>query len=174
MKRKIFPINYLKQIERMKVERADSIKILEFKSIVQTVGFLLYPAVRLQEEMRSKVIGEGFWVKLGKTLSDWESKKRRDEQIKIFEDEALKKKMEKVEKREKNIKNFWGRRMAILKRSRHKYVTKADLMKRGTGRRASDTYIFAQKNIYFEDLKDVRKVGSARKIPAMMLKDVYT
>lgn len=59
--RRIFPINYLKLIETLEIERSDYIPKHEFIKVVFNVPFLVYPAVRLQEDMRKLIIGEKFW-----------------------------------------------------------------------------------------------------------------
>lgn len=59
--RRIFPINYLKLIETLEIERSDYIPKHEFIKVVYNVPFLVYPAVRLQEDMRQLIIGEKFW-----------------------------------------------------------------------------------------------------------------
>ena len=60
--RRIFPINYLKLIETLEIERSDYIPRHEFIKVVNNVPFLVYPAVRLQEDMRRLIIGEKFWT----------------------------------------------------------------------------------------------------------------
>jgi hypothetical protein len=92
VKRKIFPVNYLKQIELMTIERADSISMPEFITIAQNLPFLVYPAVRLQDELREKIQGNTFWDTISKKLADYQSKSRREEQILLFEEEAERKK----------------------------------------------------------------------------------
>lgn len=59
--RRIFPLNYLKLIEVVELDRSDAISRHEIGKVIQHVPFLLYPAVRLQQDMRERIIGEKFW-----------------------------------------------------------------------------------------------------------------
>lgn len=58
---RIFPLNYLKQIEVIELDRSDYISKHEITKVVASVPFLMYPAVRLQQDMRNIVLGEKFW-----------------------------------------------------------------------------------------------------------------
>ena len=147
----------------MRVERADRISIVEFKSGLQNVPFLIYPAMRLQEDMREKILGEAFWVRLGRKLSDWESKRRRDEQIKKFNEEAEKKKKEKMVKKSKLIKAFWMSKLRMMEAQGKQRKRKREMMGRLKGRRLSDSYLYLEGERYFEDLKDRRRIRSQDK-----------
>lgn len=59
--KRIFPLNYLKLIELLEIERSDYIPKHEFVKVANNVPFLVYPAVRLQQDMRNLIIGETFW-----------------------------------------------------------------------------------------------------------------
>lgn len=59
--RRIFPLNYLRQIEVIELDRSDYISKHEISKVVASVPFLMYPAVRLQHDMRNIVLGETFW-----------------------------------------------------------------------------------------------------------------
>ena len=62
MERRIFPLNYMKLIEVLEIERSDYIPMHEFSKLVNNVPYLVYPAIRLQEDMRNTIIGERFWT----------------------------------------------------------------------------------------------------------------
>ena len=63
-KKKIFPVNYLKQIEVLELDRADSISKSEFKKVLDKVPYLSYPSYRLQEQMKYMLGNKGFWAKV--------------------------------------------------------------------------------------------------------------
>jgi Ca2+-binding EF-hand superfamily protein len=59
--KRIFPLNYLKLIEVIDLDRSDSISKHEINKVISHVPFLMYPAIRLQHDMRKRIIGEAFW-----------------------------------------------------------------------------------------------------------------
>ena len=58
---RIFPTNYLKLIEVMEIERSDFIPRHEFMKVIKNIPFLIYPAVRLQEDLKALILGDRFW-----------------------------------------------------------------------------------------------------------------
>jgi len=165
--RRVFPINYLKLIEVLEIERSDYITKMDFIKVVNNVPFLVYPAVRLQEDMRHTILGETFWNSLVKKLGEWESKKAREKQIQTFEEEALKKKKEKQLKKENNIREFFQGRLKIIERLNNHSVKKSDFFKRCKGRRASEGIILSTNPVYFPDMVDTRRVGSRERYPRL-------
>ena len=106
-KKPIFPNNLLRAIELFECDRGDRISRKDFLRLVKDVPYLIFPAFRLQEEMRSILIGPRFWHK---TYVKVEKKnfeqKRLEEREKIKEREMHKadtKYAERVQRLEENL-----------------------------------------------------------------------
>lgn len=59
---RIFPVNYLKLIETIELDRSDHITKHEFSKVGNSVLYMIYPAVRLQEDLKKVIIGPLFWT----------------------------------------------------------------------------------------------------------------
>lgn len=59
--KRIFPFNYIQAIEQLEVDRSDALDLKQFIKIQFRIPFLCYPAFRLQDMLRSQIMGKRFW-----------------------------------------------------------------------------------------------------------------
>ena len=89
--KKIFPYNHVKAIELMDLPRSDKINLEQFKKVHQIALFLCFPAFKLQERLRNRVIGETFWENLYKKIHEDETDENKKKQRSKMEEEKKKK-----------------------------------------------------------------------------------
>ena len=77
-----------------------------------------------------------------------------------FEEEAQKKKREKIEKKEKMIREYLTSRTNMLKQLDKNSLKKKNFMIRMQGRRSSDTQVIEEKYVHFPDLTSSRAIRS--------------
>ena len=59
----VFPVNNMRAVELVSIERGDKITKPDFISVVQQLPYIAFPAFRLQDEMRESWGGYRFWRK---------------------------------------------------------------------------------------------------------------
>jgi hypothetical protein len=132
--KKIFPYNHVKAIELMDLPRSDKINLEQFKKVHHSALFLCFPAFKLQERLRHRVIGESFWENLYKKIHEIESEDNKKKQRNKMEEEKKKKQLQKTEK---NAKKF-EEKMKGVSLNQGLWKGKKNVKVRDPIRRASD------------------------------------
>lgn len=96
--------------------------------------FLCFPAFKLQERLRHRVIGESFWENLYKKIHEIESEDNKKKQRNKMEEEKKKKQLQKTEK---NAKKF-EEKMKGVSLNQGLWKGKKNVKVRDPIRRASD------------------------------------
>ena len=136
-KKKIFPYNHVKAIELLDLPRSDKISLEQFKKVHQNALFLCFPAFKLQERLRNRVIGEAFWDELYIKIHDIESEDNKKKQRNKLQEEKKKKQLQKTEK---NTKKF-EEKMKGVSLLQNLWKGKKNIKIRNTHRRVSDSHV---------------------------------
>lgn len=159
--KKIFPYNHVKAIELMDLPRSDKINLEQFKKVHQIALFLCFPAFKLQERLRNRVIGETFWENLYKKIHEDETDENKKKQRSKMEEEKKKKQLQKTEK---NAKKF-EEKMKGVSLEQGLWKGKKNMKIREAGRRSSDSKIEI-KNV--PDIPDMKENNKPRKSPSVL------
>lgn len=166
--KKIFPYNHVKAIELLDLPRSDKISLEQFKRVHQNALFLCFPAFKLQERLRTRVLGEIFWENLYKKIHEIESEENKKKQRNKMQEDKKKKLLQKTEKNTKKFEEkmkgftlnqgfFKGKKNLKIRNPRRrasdsKFEIKhiPDLIEIPARKRNSDVYIKAPMNIQVE------------------------
>ena len=136
----MFPINNMRAIELINLERGDKITKSEFITVVQTLPYTVFPAFRLQSQMKEMFGGYFFWNKCKKRFDKKEQERKMIlEREKFFERTKKKKDLEyndKLDFYEQKVRQMNLVYYAKQKKLRHRMA-----FVRQKGRRDSDGMI---------------------------------
>ncbi|CDW80386.1 ef hand family protein [Stylonychia lemnae] len=157
----VFPINNLRAIELISMERGDKMSKNDFIKVVQQLPYTVFPSFRLQGEMRETFGGGRFWRKCKIRLDKKEQeRKMMVEREKFFEKSKSKKeidyqdKLEFYEAKVKEMNQAYYKRQKMLR-------DKMSLV-RVKGRRGSDGMIGVVP--FLEEFReDLDKLAEKRK-----------
>lgn len=95
----VFPINNMRAIELINLERGDKITKSEFVLVVQALPYTVFPAFRLQSSMKEMFGGFSFWTKCKKRMEKKDQeRKMMAEREKFFERSKKKREHEYLDK----------------------------------------------------------------------------
>lgn len=75
----VYPVNNLRAIELFKCERGDRIDRKMFLKLVTFVPYLIFPAFRLQEEIKEAIVGFRFWRRIRKRVEARQAERKKIE-----------------------------------------------------------------------------------------------
>lgn len=102
--RKLYPYNYIRVVENLETSRGDQINFDQFKKMhTVSIPFVCFPAFRLQEQFREKIIGKKFWKETFTKIQRVEAEENRKKQINKLMEEVQRKKNLKVIKKLENM-----------------------------------------------------------------------
>jgi hypothetical protein len=97
----VFLAHNLRAVELIDIDRGDKLSPVDFVKAVAMLPYIVFPAFRLQEDLRETFGGEAFWQALRKKMNKKvrESKliKEREEIIKAEDDEKQEEYRRKLE-----------------------------------------------------------------------------
>jgi Ca2+-binding EF-hand superfamily protein len=147
--KKIFFSNYLDSINNYPhLVRSDKITFEEFLEICQDLHFIHYPAEKLQKLFKENILGEKFWKKLHKKISD------SYKQHLYVNNKKMKDKLDEIKLNEK-IENY---KKNLLTRKFSYIVYQKEARMDKFKRRLSDTNFYLSKNLYTKD--DVKSLDN--------------
>eukprot|EP00347_Sterkiella_histriomuscorum_P006285 403353352 len=157
----VFPVNNMRAVELIQMERGDKMTKNDFVKIVQQLPYTIFPSFRLQSEMRETFGGNRFWRKCKVRLDKKEQeKKMMIEREKFFEKSKKKKEEEYQDKLE-----FYEAKVGEMNQAYYirmkKMRDKMNLV-RIRGRRASEGMMGVNQNLE-EFREDIDKQVEKRK-----------
>ena len=162
--KKIFPYNHVKAIEILELPRSDKISLEQFKRVHHNALFLCFPAFKLQERLRDRVIGESFWERLYKRIHDIESEDNKKKQRNKMQEEKKKK---QIQKTEKNAKKF-EEKMKNAQLEQGLWKGKKMMKLRDSQRRMSDS------NFEINNIPELIEITARRSSSVLYIKNKMT
>ena len=155
---KLFPVNVPLRVQLFKFRRGDAIDLQKFVECVTDCPYVVFPAFRLQEELREMFGGVKLWVNAQKKIEEQEANVK----IQQLKEQFMKR---KIQKQAEEYAFYISKFEKYLKRYNDKYYEKELLLRKNQryvrirGRRASDCCVGYRKTfnpLYekFEDLKE--------------------
>lgn len=133
----LFPVNHIIAVDFLELERSDSISPEQFSKIVVQLPFLIYPAYRLQQNLREAMGGNHFWETIYNKILAAETEEQNLRYLNEYAEGAIYKKKivrQQLEIRTREFEEFVKTRPPVRESPSIKY----NLPPRENGRRASD------------------------------------
>lgn len=168
----VFPYNYIQAVEEFEIDRADKISFTDFKKAQNYFYFFLFPAFKLQEELRAKILGEKFWQDLAVVAVEREHQELKKQQNEQIKEERKKFMNERKEKGSEKISRYFVKMNKRLQKQAIALKPPGPSMKqlemgRKRQRTGSDSLLVAQKLSgppVFDQNKVKEKHGRAKSI----------